>query len=103
MVCLKSLNNRTLSYVELVPPPRIGGPEFAFRKVVPKGQVFKIVSAWRQSAVLRLVEMPVYYLVEFERSDLPDGVPVRLQLYRGNRGPGADLNPAIYRKISQAN
>jgi hypothetical protein len=67
----ESLNNRTLSYVELVPPPRIGGPEFAFRKTVPKGQVLRIVSAWRLSTLFSLVNVRVYYFVELEHSDLP--------------------------------
>jgi len=95
-------NNRTLSYVVLV-PALLGGPEYAFRKTVPKGQVLKILSAWQLSTLLGLVEVRVYYLVELEHSDLPQGVPVRLQLDRGNEGVGADLNPAFYRRIGKGN
>jgi hypothetical protein len=33
----------------------------------------------------------------------PLGIPVRLQLDRENEGVGADLNPAIYRKLAKNN
>ena len=99
----ESLNNRTVSYVVLVPALALGGPEYAFRKTVPKGEILKILSAWQQSTLLGLVELRVYYLVELEHSDLPQGVPVRLQLDRGNEGVGADLNPAFYKRIGKGN
>ena len=97
----ESLNNRTVSFVELIPiRPGIAGPEIAFRRNVPKGQVIRVLSAWRQFV---LFDSGVYYLVELENSDLSLGVPVRLGLSRGNEGGGADLNPAIYRKLPKDN
>jgi len=96
----ESLDNRTISYVILVPPPGVGGPEFAFRRTVPNGQVIKILSAWRQFVLL---ENGVHYLVAVENSDLPQGIPVRLELIRGNEGVGADLNPAVYKNLPKDN
>jgi hypothetical protein len=91
----QSLNDRRVSYVELV-PRNIGGSEYAFRRQVPKGQVIRILSAWRR---FPLLDSSVYYLVEVENSDLPQGIPVELQLDRGNEGADGDLNPAVYRKV----
>ena len=93
------LDNRTVSYT-LVPPPGAAGPEYAFSRPVPKGQIITILSAWQQFIPFM---SGVYYLVELEQSDLPQGVPVRLDLYRGNEGDGVELNPAIYRKLPKDN
>jgi hypothetical protein len=91
----ESLDDKTISYVTLV-PMGIAGPEFAFRRNVPKGTVIRILSAWR---LFPLMESSVYYLVAVENSDLPQGIPIRLLLDRGNEGIGADLNLAVYRKL----
>jgi hypothetical protein len=95
----ESLNNRTRSFVDLVPLP-LGGPEFAFKRPVPKGQIIRILGASQQASPVRT---GIYYLVELENWDLPKGVPVRLELSRGNEGVGADLNPSIYRKLPKNN
>jgi hypothetical protein len=92
-------DNETIGYVTLV-PMGIGGPEFAFRRDVPKGQVITILSAWSQPILFR---SRVYYLVAIEHSDLPSGVPIRLVLSRGNEGAGVDLNPAIYKRLPRDN
>jgi len=86
----------TISFVELL-PLELKGPEFAFRRNVPKGQVITILSVWRH---LILLESGVYYLVAVENSDLPQGIPIRLELSRGNEGVGADLNPAVYSRLA---
>lgn len=92
-----SLDTKATSYIMLL-PAGASGPEIAFRRNVPKGQVIRILSAWRQR--FSPFWSGVYYLVAIENSDLPQGVPIRLELYTGaNRGVGADLNPAVYRKL----
>jgi hypothetical protein len=95
-----SLNDRQISYVTLVPPPGVGGREYAFRRNIPKGQVIRILSAWHRVVIL---DSGVYYLVALENSDLPERVPIRLELMRGNENGGADLNPAIYRRLPRDN
>lgn len=95
----ESLDKKRVSWVELV-PLNIGGPEIAFRREVAKGQVIRILSAWRHFIPF---ESGVYYLVAVESSDLPQGVPIRLELSRGNQGAGADLNPAVYRRLPRDN
>ena len=91
----ESLNDRRVTFIELV-PTRIGGPEFAFHRNVPQGTVVRILSAWRR---FPLMDRSIYYLVAVENWDLPEGIPVELQLDRGNEGVGADPNPAIYKKL----
>jgi hypothetical protein len=91
-----SLNEKkSISMVDVIPFP-IGGPEVAFDRVVARGQIVKILSAWRHHSIVRT---RVYYLVALEGLDLPEGVPIRLELSRGNEGVGAELNPAIYEKL----
>jgi hypothetical protein len=91
----ESLNDRKVTFIELV-PENIAGPEIAFRRRVPKGQIIRILSAWRHFV---LFDNGVYYLVAVENSDLPEGIPIRLGLSRGNEGVGVDLNPALYKRI----
>lgn len=95
----ESLNHRTLSYIELV-PLMIGGPEFAFSRPIRNGTVITILSAWEESMVF---QTRAYYLVRVENSDVDVGTPVRLELSRGNEGIGADLNPAVYRRLAKTN
>jgi len=95
----ESLNERKLTWVDLI-PELIGGPEIAFTRQVPKGQIIRVQSAWRRRSLLRT---GVYYVVIVEHWDLPDGIPVWLELSRGNEGAGVDLNEAIYRKLPKAN
>src|SRR5262249_43780901 len=95
----ESLNNRILSFVELIPRrPGIGGPEIAFRRRVPQSQIIRNLSAWR---LFPLLESEVYYRVAIEDSDLYRGLPIRLRLGRGNEGGGADLNPTIYKRLGK--
>jgi len=96
----ESLDDRRVTSIELVPRGRMSGPEFAFRRKVPKGTVIRILSAWRR---FPLMERSVYYLVAVESADLPQGIPIELQLDRGNEALGAALNPAVYRKLPRDN
>lgn len=93
----ESLDDKTVvSYVTLVPHGSVTGPEFAFRRRIPKGQVVRILSAWQ---LYPLLTRSVYYVVAVENADLPQGIPVRLQLDRGNEGAGAELSPDVYRHL----
>jgi len=91
----ESLSDKRVTLVELVPAGTIGGLEFAFRRKVPMGTVIRVLSAWLRYP---LIERRAYYLVAMENWDLPP-VPIRLYLDRGNEGAGADLNPAVYKKL----
>ena len=91
----ESLNDKKLSYITLVPLD-LSGPEFAFRRTVAPGQTITILSAWRRAVLL---DSGVYYLVEVENADLPQDIPVRLEMFRGNEGRDGDLNPEIYKRL----
>lgn len=93
----ESSSNKTIGFVDLIPLP-IAGSEIAFKRTVPRGTVIRILSAWRHH---KLLETVVYYVVAVENSDLPEDVPVWLELSRGNEGAGADLNPAKYTKLER--
>lgn len=58
----ESLKERKVSWVTLV-PTNIAGPEVAFRRRIPKGQVIKLLSAYRHFV---LFESGVYYVVELQ-------------------------------------
>jgi len=89
-----------ISRVTLIPGVGIAGREVAFRRHVPKGQIIRILSAWRQPLVF---DNGVYYLVTVEELNLPRNIPIKVELFRGNEGVGADLNPAVYRKLPRDN
>jgi hypothetical protein len=93
-----SLDSKKLIEITLIPGVGIGGPEIAFRKPVPKGQVIRILSAWQKSM---LFERRIYYLVSVPNSELPQGVPIQVELFLGNKGVGADLNSSAYKRILQ--
>lgn len=83
---------RVVTYVTFIPPPRIRGYEVAFHRQIPKGTTFRIVGVWRISYLFP----PVLALrVELRGSDLPVGVPVEIDLSRGNEA-GPTLNPNVY-------
>ena len=93
----ESSDKGKVRFVDLIPLP-IGGSELAFKRTVPKGVVIRILSAWRHH---KLLETVAYYVVAAENLDLPDGIPVWLELSRGNEGAGADLNPALYQRLGK--
>jgi len=92
-----SMDEKTaISYVLLL-PFGIGGREIAFERPVPKGQVFRILSAWREFRYFD--PSAVYYLVRLADSDLPPNVPIHVRLQGDNAGVGGDLNPAIFERL----
>jgi hypothetical protein len=94
----ESASDKTLVRVTLIAGVGIGGPEIAFKRHVPKGQVFTILSAWRKSL---LFEQRIYYRVAFDDADLPRDVPIEVELFLGNEGVGADLNRNAYTRIGR--
>jgi hypothetical protein len=92
---------KTTEFVQLI-PMGIGGSEISFKKEVPIGQVFRIVSAWQRFPIYRGF---TYYLVVVENDDagiFPAGLPIQLELMRGNEGDGVDLNTRLYRRLQAA-
>jgi hypothetical protein len=96
----ESLEDKRLSYVTLIPGVGMDGPEIAFRKQIPKGQVIEILSAWRRRVLFGTGN---YYLVAVQNSNLVGDIPIRLEIAGGNEGMGAVLNPAIYRRLPRDN
>lgn len=85
-----------LGYIVLL-PFGIGGREIAFEQSVPKGQVFTVLSAWREFRDFD--PSAVYYRVKMEHPDLPQDVPIRLQLTGENVGAGGGLNPEMFERL----
>ena len=94
----ESASDKTLARVTLMAGAGIGGPEIAFRRQVPKGRVFTLLSAWRKQL---LFEDVIYYRVSVDDSDLPRDIPIEVDLSRGNEGIGTDLNRKVYRRIER--
>jgi hypothetical protein len=85
-------------YVLLEPRfPGYTGPEIAFTRPVPRGQVFRIAGAWMFDT---LIDDTRYYVVEFEQQDaLGPRVPVHLPLRGGNESANGELNPQYYQRV----
>lgn len=89
-----------VSYVTLLPSTiAIAGPEVAFKHPLPSGTVLSIVGVKKRRTLLA---SNTFYDVAIDASPLPGGVPVRLELSRGNEGAGwAALNPSVYERAAR--
>ncbi len=92
----QDLQDEDASYVTLIPPPGIGGPEVVFKRRVPAGQTFRIRRAMRRFVLL---DNGTEYVIDLQGSDLPQDIEVRLALMRGNESGEADLNPPLYQRL----
>lgn len=92
------LNKKSISHITLIPGIGVAGPEVAFRRLIGKGQVIKIHSAWRERKLLR---SDVYYVVSIEGNKLLPDVPIQLELSRGNEGSEGGLNPSVYEALAR--
>lgn len=90
-----------VSYVTLLPSTvAIAGPEVGFRHRLPAGTMLSIVGVKKRRTLL--ASNTFYEVVVEGRSSLPPGVPVRLELSRGNEGRGwAALNPNVYERATR--
>jgi hypothetical protein len=85
----------TATWITLIPAPGIGGRDVVFERPVPKGRTFRIVGAARR---FLLFDKGVYYRVMLDDEDWP-AVTTKIELFRGNEGEGASLNPRVYRLL----
>jgi hypothetical protein len=90
------LADKEASFISLV-PRAVTGPEVAFQRRLPIGQVFRIRAVRRQFV---LFEKGIEYLIDLQNSDLPRGIEIRLELLRGNESGDVDLNPRLYERIA---
>ena len=91
-------NRKVISYITLIPGVGIAGPEVAFKKRIAKGQIIKVLSAWRER---KLLHSDIYYVIVLQDTDLPRNIEVRIELSRGNEGVGAELNQRVYERITR--
>lgn len=89
-----------VSYATLIPSTiAIAGPEVAFKHRLPAGTMLSIVGVKKRRTLLA---SNTFYDVAIDGRSLPSGVPVRLELSRGNEGSGwAALNPTVYERATQ--
>jgi hypothetical protein len=94
----ENLDKKVVSFIDLIPGVGIAGPEVALKRRIAKGQIIKILSAWRE---YKLLYSDVYYSVALQDTDLPRDVQVRIELSRGNEGVDAGLNPDVYERLAK--
>ena len=93
----RSVSDKTLAYIKLMPPPGIGGSEVAFSRPIEKGTTFRVRSAWKTFMVF---DDGSYYVVDLEGNDLPPGIEVRVALLNQNKGGSeGTLTPRIYERL----
>jgi hypothetical protein len=87
-----------IDYIQLMPPPGIGGSQIVPLPEIPIGVIFKIVSAWKSN---HIEPNSNSVLVEFENFELPEKVPTRIEYFRGNNQHwwGFALNSEYYERI----
>ena len=92
----ESVTTKNISRVAVIAGVGIGGSEIGSPINIPQGQIIRILSAWRKPL---LFEDGIYYRVQLPGAELPQNVPIELELYLGNSGEGVDLNPRAYKKL----
>ena len=96
---ISDVDRRTeVTSMTLVPPPGIGGSEVAFRCRVPRGTRLRIAAVRHRNLVF---DNGLYYLLELPGSGVPEGIPIELELFRGNEGEGREPNAHRYRRIGR--
>lgn len=86
-----------VTYVTLIPPPGIGGPEVGFRIPVVAGSKVTVTKVLKTN---RLLDPDMTFEIGLAGTKLPAEMPIRIDLFRGNEGDSAlQLNPGIYRKL----
>lgn len=70
-------NKDKILAVSLMPPPGVKNRFVSFTKSLPLGQRIRIVSAWRYIALFEIIR---YYEVSVPGLELPEGVPIKLNV-----------------------
>jgi len=81
----------------LFAPPGISGPEVAYSSKVPAGSTITILKVVETNRWLPSEKMAL--VVHVEDANLPIDIPIRIDLYGGNKGNGDFiLNPEYFKK-----
>lgn len=86
-----------VKYITMMPPPGIGGLQVAFPSAIKPGTVITTIKVYKTN---RLFDSDKTLLVSVGDAQLPENIPVRIELFRGNEGHGKLLlNPDVYRQL----
>lgn len=91
-----NLNDRKPDIIDIV-PLRLRGPEILSVQLLPRGSRIEIVRKMESRSPAFIY--PERYLVISKSIDNPTGVPIVLDISRGNEGTATPLNPEIYRPL----
>lgn len=87
-------------HVVLTAPPGLAGPEVAFEEAVAAGAEITLLKVLKTN---RLLDNPCTLVVRLEGTAWRTSLPVRLELYNENGGPGRlSLNPEFYRRLANS-
>ena len=97
---IRDHSNAPVEYVTLVTAPGFAGPEVAFHRWIRPGSRFEILQVLETNVVF---DCDIVFAVRLEDAPvpLPPGIPVHLDVNRGNEAGGCEprLNPAVYRSL----
>ncbi len=87
-----------MKYFTVIPPPGIAGRTIGVVVEIPIGTLMTVDRVYRTN---RILDNPMTYEVSFKEFELPEKLPIRLDLYHvGNKGEkGYFLNPMVYQKM----
>ena len=93
---IREHSKAAIEYFTLIPPPGIAGSEVGSRVPIAIGSTLTVISVYETN---RLLDPSVTLGVKLNGAALPENLPVRLDLMRGNEGVDRlGLNSAIFEK-----
>lgn len=84
------------SYMILDARPSLTGPEVAFKRALPQGQIFKVTGVQRRDNILDNV---VYLIVDMTPNPVSPPLSIRITLKDYDTAGVGQLNPKLYQRV----
>lgn len=98
---IREYSQAPTTFITLMPAPGIMGTTVAFETLLPAGAIIKIDKIWKAAIAL---EGGLKFEVTVRGGDLPPGIPVYIELFRGNESTvPLVLNPQFYGSLKRSN
>jgi hypothetical protein len=85
-----------IEYITLIPPPGIGGSQIGFQIPITVGSTLTVMNVYETN---RIFDPSVSLGVKLSGTVIPENLPIRIDLMRGNQGADKlSLNTAVYKR-----
>jgi hypothetical protein len=91
------LNERKVAYISVIFGYGISGPEVAFKRLIPKGTILKVLYAKRNE--IFFFRAKPFLEVTTSGSLFPSGIPIRIAITDEVAEPNFGLDPSVYMRV----